>query len=397
VKITFLRKLPSILIALILLLISLPAYAFQVDSVTISDTDPAQIIPPPSHPDSFTIYDEKVFFFVDWSGYQSDTKYKFEFYAPDGTLGKTYSNSFSQDNDYYTWTSVSSSDLFYFGRLHGFGDWTVKFYYSDQLYHTDHFVFSDPGNFKYMSYVPDTFQPGNGILAVIHAADYDPVNVFYLFKSIAKKHGVILVAPYFDPIQNADYPIMFSDGYRADIYFHSIIDEVANSSGADKSKLYLYGHSAGGQFCARYVMAYPEKIGRVVISAPSTYTFPRFNWDYYYGLKRTNAVPPEIKFDLEKTMRVPKLVIVGENDTLSAGLETSPMAMLQGANRLERAKNYVAAFEKILGISHTPGALSIGKASLIPNSNIRLVIVKGAGHSDTPSKSIAMIEEFLFE
>lgn len=126
----------------------------------------------------------------------------------------------------------------------------------------------------------------------------------------------------------------------------------------------LAGHSFGGQFSARYTgLSYlPELFPNVkiyyCILSPSSFLWivpdrpnPSSscgnNW--FYGLDRLNVYASKMGANNIYCNYMNRNVIVmcGTNDTASAMLDQSCAANTQGANRYERAKNFVALMEKL--------------------------------------------------
>jgi hypothetical protein len=117
----------------------------------------------------------------------------------------------------------------------------------------------------------------------------------------------------------------------------------------------LMGHSGGGQSLSRYtgVSVLPEEMPGVtfhyVIIAPSTYLWlvPDRNW--FLGLGKLNTYASKVGADKIKQNYLARNVVVlcATGDTGSDQLDMSSGAMQQGANRYERAINFVAHLKKL--------------------------------------------------
>lgn len=151
----------------------------------------------------------------------------------------------------------------------------------------------------------------------------------------------------------------------------------------------LTGHSAGGQFTHRFAGASPaaDRVGipmRFVVANPSTYlwlrperpaadTFARPDsaacpgWnDWPYGLSARNTyagASADASIRLRLTGRDVR-ILVGDTDTLTASLDTSCGANLQGRRRYDRGRNLVRFMDRLF-----PGHLH------------REGVVQGVGHS----------------
>ncbi len=134
--------------------------------------------------------------------------------------------------------------------------------------------------------------------------------------------------------------------------------------------VYLFGHSAGGQYLSR-VAAYerPEEVDRFVIANPSTWVLPTLEEDAPYGFDGLGT-EAEQKQALKEYLSLPVTVYLGSEDDNSGdpSLSTSSAAMRQGDNRLERGLN---AFEMGEDVAAANGW----------NFNWDLVIAEGVDHS----------------
>jgi hypothetical protein len=160
-----------------------------------------------------------------------------------------------------------------------------------------------------------------------------------------------------------------------------ILRKLANKSVfPNLRQIVITGHSAGGQYVSRYVMANQvhEKLGvpvTYVVSNPSSYawpdaTRPRENGDpgeyregrncttfnhWPYGLdKRVGyaARMPDAQLRKQLVER-PVVYLLGELDTLPlAGFDSSCPAMAQGPTRLARGQAFAAYVNKKYGAKH---------------------------------------------
>jgi pimeloyl-ACP methyl ester carboxylesterase len=62
----------------------------------------------------------------------------------------------------------------------------------------------------------------------------------------------------------------------ADEFVNALVDLYGTLlDGQFDGGFFLYGHSAGGQFAARYTVTHPERLKGAVLSAPGRYAFPK--------------------------------------------------------------------------------------------------------------------------
>lgn len=137
--------------------------------------------------------------------------------------------------------------------------------------------------------------------------------------------------------------------------------------GRTGQEVYLFGHSAGGQFLSR-VAAYdlPEGVGRVVIANPSTYVLPTTEEEVPYGFSGLpDAVVPELT---REYLAAPVTIFLGEEDTGDEDLARNDEAERQGVNRLDRGQR---TFEMARKVAEENGWAF----------NWRLVHAEDVGHS----------------
>lgn len=145
-------------------------------------------------------------------------------------------------------------------------------------------------------------------------------------------------------------------------------------------RIVVAGHSAGGQYVSRYVMAnrVNDSLGvpvTYVISNPSSYAYPDGNrprgdgevgqysegrncttYDKWpYGLQQRNGYAARLTDDELRKQFVSRNVVylLSELDTLPiAGFDSSCPAMAQGPTRLARGQTYAAYMNQKYGASH---------------------------------------------
>jgi len=263
----------------------------------------------------------------------------------------------------------------------------------------------------FYTYVPATMPANAEILAVIHGtplkdqteewnAEYYAIN----WLDFAEEQGLVLIVPVFT---QEDFSSRLGDhalsGYRglfgreigADEWVLLLVEGHQQQLGLANEQFYLYGHSAGGQFTARFLVTHPETVKRAVITAAATYPQPTAEvvWPFGMGelhsdiewddgtVRHVDIVPNEAEW-LAAT-QVPLAVIVGLNDT--AGLPPDLLPGQKGDNRLFIAKNWIEdmaafaeahgltsqfTFDIIAGKGHTmSGLLAFSQAALVSERN----------------------------
>ena len=219
---------------------------------------------------------------------------------------------------------------------------------------------------KYQCYLPSTLTSGSDILVLVHGTPdeqekADTTARYYVENWIefSEEHDLILIAPAFDQINFSSkdgqqalggYRSLFGRHVGADQFMLNIVQDVQHRYGLTGGRFYLYGHSAGGQFVARFIVTHPEHVKGAVITAAAIYPQPDpdIAWPYGLGPLDTTLVwhNPEVATPVTITPNratwleattLPVTVIVGLND-----LEHQPDRTGQkGNNRVVIARNWV--------------------------------------------------------
>jgi pimeloyl-ACP methyl ester carboxylesterase len=225
---------------------------------------------------------------------------------------------------------------------------------------------------EYELYLPASGVAGAPVLVSAHGLSRVRNDHAGALVAACEQMGVTLLVPVFAGEQHADYQRLGREGRgpRADLFLHRCLREIGSQTGADTSQIYLLGHSGGAQFAHRYLMAYPHRVVRAAVVAAGWYTFPDPRLKFPYGIQ-SNRRLPGVVFDPEAYLKVPVTVLIGSQDTGAGALRASErVVMQQGANRLERARNWVAAMRAQAAAHGMP-------------PRAELVELAGAGHGFT--------------
>jgi hypothetical protein len=193
----------------------------------------------------------------------------------------------------------------------------------------------------------------------------------------AESSAAIVIAPAMGAGEFAGFREMFGLRIDADEYVNRLVDSAARQLVHPfDGRFDLHGHSAGGQFAARYLVTHPSRLRHAILSAPSTYPYPDSTvaWpngmapvirDAQSGSRAGARYSPDPAGWLQAASQVPVTVLVGSRDT-----EPRPPSPGQSGNtRLERAKAWVLAMKRL--------AESNGKTP-----TVRLVIAPGLDHDE---------------
>ncbi len=156
------------------------------------------------------------------------------------------------------------------------------------------------------------------------------------WRSFADEQHLVLLVPAFGSAEFLGYRELFGQRVDADEFVNLLVDEYGHALIENfEGKFYLYGHSAGGQFASRYAVVHPERLKKVVLSAPGRYAFPDPDLPWPYGMEEytrqemdsgtpeTGKDPqrsagtdfkPELQGWLLAATTVPIAIIIGSND-----------------------------------------------------------------------------------
>lgn len=257
------------------------------------------------------------------------------------------------------------------------------------------------------------------ILFVMHGAERVGTAQYNAWRPFAQKYGFILVIPQFltkqenlDILPSWRKPMYAGQYWLTNDYQFGSVSTASNSGKLrprDKwaynviellfeyfrheldntSKgYYIYGHSAGGQFVNRMVMAYPEaRIIKACAANPSSWAWPSVDGviknldsqeicnEYRNGTKTyTSGWGYSIKelykneADLAKPFKTKLYVQIGTKDLETESLDQQTAANAQGARRYFRALNFYAT------------CMEVAERAGI-KCNYELAEVEGASHS----------------
>jgi poly(3-hydroxybutyrate) depolymerase len=209
------------------------------------------------------------------------------------------------------------------------------------------------GVIKVFTYKPSLYK-GGPLVVVFHGVNRNAEDYRNFAIAVAERFKVLVVAPLFDKER---FPsdayirggLLAPDGSLKprEQWTYALVPQLITAlrEGEGKPDLpyYLLGHSAGGQFLARFAAFYPTEARRIVAGNPGSHLFPRRDWDFGYGFGK---LPAEISDDaaLQRYLAAPLTIYLGTGDilTTSENLDRSPEALKQGAFRLARGR---ACFE----------------------------------------------------
>lgn len=213
---------------------------------------------------------------------------------------------------------------------------------------------------KVFTYKPSNFSSGP-VLFVFHGMKRNADAYRGYAIPLAQKLRAMVAAPWFDDETYPSHAYAQGNLFRPDGSLRpksdwsftaaaGVIRAVLAREGNPRRPCFLIGHSAGGQFLVRLAAMEGLDLRRIVAANPGTYVFPRTDWDWPYGF---GALPADLRREdnLRRFLSAPLTVYLGQadtNNTSEAGnFDASSEANRQGANRLERGRNFFEAGRKL--------------------------------------------------
>ena len=227
----------------------------------------------------------------------------------------------------------------------------------DGMMHMDYFV-----------YVPQNWVKER-ILFTIHGISRNAEEHVQRFSNQAEKYGSAIIAPLFTKNNFAKYQQLGTTAKqeRADMAFDQVRQDVYEWLEIGPTPMCMFGFSGGGQFLHRYALFYPKRVARMVLTAPGWYTFPDPERRYPFGIKSTKDWPG-LKFDLDRFLRIPTLLMVGEDDDLRDKdlNKNRRIDAFQGLNRIERAERWTGSLS---ALARSFGVKGDHRLEHIPNAS----------------------------
>lgn len=258
---------------------------------------------------------------------------------------------------------------------------TKKNLYGDAFFNMLWTCRADP-RFCYRVHVPSSYADENDpiyqVMVIIQPTGCYTENYVKVAIPWADKHHVAIIAPSFpsgliQPDDFNSYKLLSADGVRYDQVLLAMLEEMKQRyPGLKTDKVFMFGHSGGGQFVNRFYLVHPNRLKAVSIGAPGRPTFINFDEDYFWGVKNFKKIFDK-ELDMEAVRKVPVQITVGELDTKFIG--DSPY----GTCRVERMKSLKKNFEEN-GVK-----------------TVEIEILPGLAHEDGDKERVEAAQKFFEE
>lgn len=212
-------------------------------------------------------------------------------------------------------------------------------------------------------YIPTT---GNvkkmPVIITFHGADRSGKGALECWKDFAEADGFIILAPEFPKQYYNENAYQFGNVVVSkfdntvnpeEIWTYSAIEPIFDyfqSQTGNKVKTYsIQGHSAGGQFTHRYLLAKPNaRVDIAVASNPGTWTWltvdgsingssSSYGWPY-----TIHGTPFESEEYIKSYLAKDLVVHIGDSDTATSGphISNNEPSLAQGEHRFDRGQKY---------------------------------------------------------
>ncbi|AKQ57594.1 hydrolase [Bordetella hinzii] len=211
--------------------------------------------------------------------------------------------------------------------------------------------------FTLNTYRPYGYTPQDPVVIVQHGVlrNGDDYRDFWI--PAADKHRLLIIAPTFSNeiwpgVESYNNGRVFTaagnprhiDGWTYALVGRVLKDLAASEISACKP-VYLFGHSAGGQFVHRLMSSQPsEAYAGVIAGNPGWYTLPTLDLRYPEGMGGVGLTEQH----LARLLAYPMIILAGDQDTATddPNLPSQPEALRQGPHRYARAQHYFEAGRK---------------------------------------------------
>ncbi len=200
-----------------------------------------------------------------------------------------------------------------------------------------------------------SFRPDLPLFFAVHGIGRRAKDQARFFAPLVEAIGGMVVAPVFGKSQFSGYQRLrqTKQDVRSDLAFQHLVAHVHRKLEIPRAPVVLFGYSGGGQFVHRFAMAYPRLVKRMAIAAPGWFTFPDKGIRFPRGISETSVLP-DLTFDSARFLKIPSLVLVGDNDvdrdkSLNQRRDIDEQ---QGRHRLERANSWIDAMRSAAGRYH---------------------------------------------
>ncbi len=214
-------------------------------------------------------------------------------------------------------------------------------------------------------------------LVSVHGTWGNPELHIRLARNDADRHGLMVLAPHFDYGQYSWFGMfnLRNGKIRPDRRIFDILRE--NSRGAPaEPRLLLFGHSEGGQFVHRFVLAHPDRVDRAVAAGSGMLVRPDAATPFPAGTAANRLAPDLGALDFSLLVQTPLAMVIGAKDEPARLAAVD--AFMESVRQYAQEKRITSRVEFFLvpeGGHDTSSNWSVAREFLFPGG-------AGAGHSN---------------
>lgn len=241
---------------------------------------------------------------------------------------------------------------------------------------------------EYHLYLPERQTETGRVLVSVHGVSRNAAEHVELFRELAERHSVTLIAPVFNTRTFRDYQRLGRQGVgpRADLALIRLLNEIAMHTGIDTGKVDLFGFSGGAQFAHRFTFVHTQRVRRLALGAAGWYTMPNRSLSYPHGAADALGLQGA-RLNPAAAARLRTLVMVGDLDNREDDEDLNRAKVImrtQGRHRIERARAWTNAMNRI--------ALQGGSSAAVD-----MMMLPGVAHSFRQAVTQGGLGDRLFE
>ncbi|UCD30348.1 MAG: HEAT repeat domain-containing protein [Planctomycetota bacterium] len=173
---------------------------------------------------------------------------------------------------------------------------------------------------RYVVYVPSNYNPSKTypLMVAVHGTYSWAVGYIKICQADADRFDIVLLAPHFEFGRFPGFGGLNIDKnskVRADLRLLEMIDELSHAMKVRTDRIRLFGHSEGGQFVHRFVLAHPDRIERAAACAAAWYVKPDPSQAFPTGIGVSPYAPDLGMLDFGKLVQSHLALVVGSQDS----------------------------------------------------------------------------------
>ncbi|WP_418982988.1 PHB depolymerase family esterase [Alistipes sp.] len=259
------------------------------------------------------------------------------------------------------------------------------------------------------------------VLFSMHGAERDATIQRDAWKYLAEAYGFVVLAPQYDKALYSENDYQFGGVFSAAgsgelndpsrwTYrtVEALFDYFKNETGNTSATYSMFGHSAGGQFVHRFLLAMPgARVGRAVAANPGAWTFPYADGiagadGKRYGWPCSVAATPFADAEHLSAFFTRELYVqlgTADTDENDASLPRDIPSQAQGPHRYARGRNFFAACRSAAKEAGLPLHFRLAEVEGVGHSTLRMVYGKPvvSNPSDTENRGANSAYHLLFE